>query len=167
MSAVGQTLSINDEYKRRRAFAANRLVSRPPVRICAKPSLAAGKPRKLQLSYPDIAEYIELREYDMNLRRKSRLLCTESRREKAAPSLQRPRSGRVVSGGRTTPLRTATAETPGAVVPSKSCLLLHWGSPLLGTYAEDDVVARRREGSGAGSGAPASRKSVTVLSLRV
>src|SRR5258705_9986224 len=100
MSAVGQTLSINDEYKRRRAFAANRLVSRPPVRICAKPSLAAGKPRKLQLSYPDIAEYIELREYGMNVRRKSRLLCTESRREKAAPSLQRPRSGRVVSGGR-------------------------------------------------------------------
>ena len=67
MSAVGQTLSINDEYKRRRAFAANRLVSRPPVRICAKPSLAAGKPRKLQLSYPDIAEYIELREYGMNV----------------------------------------------------------------------------------------------------
>src|SRR5882762_6506623 len=101
MSAVGQTLSINDEYKRRRAFAANRLVSRPPVRICAKPSLAAGKPRKLWLSYPDIAEYIELREYGMNVRRKSRLLCTESRRE-TAPSLPRPRSGRVVSGGRTT-----------------------------------------------------------------
>jgi len=166
MSAVGQTLSINDEYKRRRAFAANRLVSRPPVRICAKPSLAAGKPRKLQLSYPDIAEYIELREYGMNVDESHDSSVPNPGERRRHPRCRVPVQVEWYPEG-AQPTSHGDRRDHGAVVPSKSCLLLHWGSPLLGTHAEDDVVARRREGSGAGSGAPASRKSVTVLSLRV